>query len=123
MNALTFFTLGVLSTLFLAKIMYTFIGVLRVQRKVKKLESNLNSLDEFTDKQILNLEDRLLKTIKSFEEFNDKEFLRTCEIAEKNFNLLDDRISLEVQNLYREIEELRKYIDSRIDKTLNQIQK
>lgn len=101
MNALTFFTLGVLSTLFLAKIMYTFIGVLRVQQKVKTLESNL----------------------KSFGEHNDKEFEQIRQSADKNFNLLDDRICLDVQHLHQEIDELRKYIDSRIDKSLNHLQK
>ena len=100
MTIITTFILGTLSGLFTMGIVYTFIGVLSMQKKMANLQEDHKSLAE------------LVHTID-----ND-----TTQRINRRDDLLNQRIDEVISNTTNDVDETHKYIDKRIDKTIELLQ-
>ena len=100
MTTLTTFILGTLSGLFTMGIVYTFIGVLSMQKKINDLQEEHKSLAE-----LVHIID------------ND-----TTQRINRRDDLLNQRIDEVISNTANDIDETHKYIDKRIDKTIDTLQ-
>jgi CHASE3 domain sensor protein len=109
MNEIIIFILGSLTALFLGGMVYPFIGVLKMQKNIKRLNHNERSLNDFLDKEFLQIQSRISDETRHTN--NELDELRKS---------INHRISEENKYTDSQIDELRKYIDSRIDKALNQ---
>lgn len=100
MTTLTTFILGTLSGLFAMGIVYTFIGVLIIQKKITDLQKNHKSLAD----SVHDIDNNTTQRI------NRRDDIINQRIDGISFNKED------VTN------ETKKYIDKRIDKTIDMLQ-
>lgn len=100
MTTLTTFILGTLSGLFTMGIVYTFIGVLTMRKEIKKLKDDYRFL-----RDQMNLMDNEIT-----QRINRRE------------DLLNQRIDEVISNTANDVDETHKYIDKRIDKTIDILQ-
>ena len=100
MTTLTTFILGTLSGLFLIGIVYVFIGVLTMQKEIKKLKDN----DRRIDDQINLMDNEIASRIN------------------RRDDLINQRIDEVISKTQLAFDESHSYIDKRIDKTIDVLQ-
>jgi chromosome segregation ATPase len=120
------FVLGALSGLFLVGIVYAFIGVLKMSKQIKDLKEEVQSINQSLSETHRTIDE---KTDTLWTEV-DSRFTHTHRLiddSERDLNQELDRRFEEIQRhsdylateINSKIDETTKYIDSRIDKTID----
>lgn len=120
------FVLGALSGLFLVGIVYAFIGVLKMSKRIKNLQEEIQSInrelgethhtiDEKND-SLWNELDRRIDDVNRVIENRERDLLQDIE---KNFEDIRRHSDYLTDEVNKKQEEATKYIDSRIDKTID----
>lgn len=120
------FVLGALSGLFLVGIVYAFVGVLKMSKQIKNLQEEIQSINKdlgdthrTIDVKNDNLWNELDQRINDVNHVIDNKERDLLQDIEKNFEDLRRHSDYLADEVNRKQEEVTKYIDSRIDKTID----
>ena len=113
-TALTF-TLGILSGLFLIGMVYTFLGLLKMQKEHKKLLETINYLDG----NIKSQEGRLNTYRENIHRDTSDMFSDIRREMDNRHEELSIVMGSNNSEAHRRMDEIHRYIDSRIDKTVD----
>ena len=119
------FVLGALSGLFLVGILYAFIGVLKMSKRIKDLQEEIQSINRdlgdthrTVDQKNDNLWNELDQRINDVNRIIENREQDLLQDIEKNFEDVRRHSDYLADEVNRKQEEVTKYIDSRIDKTI-----
>lgn len=117
METLLPFVLGALCGLFLIGIIYIFYGVLKTQSELKKIKETLKSFENIITTQEGQF-------IKKYEDINRDMHDMISDVRRQIDNRTEDIdkiISANYSDVHASIDKIYRYVDSRIDKTIDNL--
>jgi hypothetical protein len=125
METLLTFVLGALCGLFLIGMVYAFIGVLKMQKEIKKLQSDirhysskLNTVDHEIHARITKVDERAHRRIDETQRDRDDQIVDFRREVDNRFEETYRLMGANNSEAHQRADEAFRYIDSRIDKAV-----
>jgi hypothetical protein len=114
METSTTFVLGILSGSFFLGMVYGVMGIVKMKKSQKQLQATVNSLEK-QNEEVHGRIDSLLTEMHHLDN-------ETCQRLNRRDDIINQRIDEAMIKTSRDNDEVLRYVDSRIDKTIDVLQ-
>ena len=114
METTTTFVLGILSGSFFLGMVYGVMGIVKMKKSQKQLQATVNSLEKIIDE----IHGRIDFTQNQIHHLDNE----TCQRLNRRDDIINQRIDEVMIKTSRDNDEALRYVDSRIDKTIDVLQ-